>query len=80
MNIPVIKAIIEKYTIEELNAAEEAMMNEETSQIEIEGKDEGEQLTHVLAAIWIKNHMNQTGESVGKAVRAYSVKVRKSIS
>jgi len=80
MDIPVIKNIVEKYSLEDLQAAEEAMMEEQEPLIQIDGKDEGEQLTHVLAAIWIKKHMAESGESVGKAVRAYSVKVRKSIS
>jgi len=80
MNVPVIKEIVGLYSVEELQAAEEKMMNEEAPDIRIEGKDEGEQLTHVLAAIWIKGYMESSGESLSKSVREYSVKVRKSIS
>ena len=80
MQIPIIKEIVGSYSIEELQKAEEAILNERQPEINIEGEDEGEQLTHILAAIWIKDHMHKTGESVNKSVRAYSVKVRTSIS
>jgi hypothetical protein len=80
MNIPIIKSIVERYSIEELEKAEAALIEEQSLPIEIEGHDEGEQLTHILAALWIKGHMEETGENIAKAVRAYSVKVRKSIS
>lgn len=80
MQIPVIKTLVEKYSLEQLQAAEEAIMEEQNPEIEIEGNDEGEQLTHVIAAIWVKNEMEKEGIPVGKAVRNYTVKVRNSIS
>ena len=55
MKIPAIKKAVENYSIDELKAAEEALYAEEKLPAEIEGDDEGEELTHVLAAIWIKN-------------------------
>ena len=80
MQIPVIKKLVEDYSLEQLQAAEEALLEEQQAAIEIPGTDEGEQLTHVIAAAWIHQHMAETGEPLGKAVRAYTVKVRKSIS
>lgn len=80
MQIPVIKAIIEKYTIEELIAAEIAILNEEIPVITIEGKDEGEQLTHILAALWCKHEIQKRGIATAIAIREYGIKVRTSIS
>jgi hypothetical protein len=80
MKIPVIKKITESYSLVELQAAEEALYNEETPAIEILGDDEGEQLTHVLAAIFIKEHMAEHGSDLKTALREYTLKVRNSIS
>ena len=80
MQIPIIKKIAEKYTAAELQKAEEALLEELTPEIEIEGKDEGEKLTHIMAALWVKEEMEKNGLPVGKAVRNYTVKVRNSIS
>lgn len=80
MQIPIIKKIAEKYTEAELKKAEEALVEELTLEIEIEGKDEGEQLTHIMAALWVKEEMEKNGLPVGKAVRNYTIKVRNSIS
>lgn len=80
MQIPVVKKIVAEYTLEQLQAAEAAILNEEKPSISIEGEDEGEQLTHVMAAIWIKNDMVTNNNPLPKALRNYTDKVRKSIS
>jgi hypothetical protein len=80
MKIPVIKKLTEAYSLEELQAAEEALYEEQTPTIEITGDDEGEQLTHVLAAIFIKEHMTEHGSDLKTALREYTLKVRNSIS
>lgn len=80
MQIPVIKKLVETYKIEELQAAEAAILEEENPEIEVEGKDEGEQLTHVIAAIYIINDMEKNGSEFRVALRNYTQKVRKSIS
>ena len=51
MNIQVIKKIVESYSIEQLKMAEENLLDEKPLGIEIEGKDEGEQLTNINQAI-----------------------------
>lgn len=79
MKIPVIKKITEAYTLEQLQAAEMALYEEQPLEIEIEGEDEGEQLTHVLAAIFIKEHMVENGSDLKIALREYTLKVRNSI-
>lgn len=80
MQVPIIKQLVADYSLEQLAAAEEAILEENSPEITVEGKDEGEQLTHVMAAIWIKNHIEKEGVSIAKAVRDYTVKVRNSIS
>jgi hypothetical protein len=80
MKLPVIKKLIETYAVEDLELAQEAILNEELPAIEVEGEDEGEQLTHCMAAIWIKSEMETKGIDFRTAMRAYTERVRKSIS
>lgn len=79
MQIPVIKKLVEQYSLTQLQSAEEAMMEEQKPAIEVEGKDEGECLTHVLASIYIKEKMEQ-GIAFNQALRDFSQRVRNSIS
>lgn len=79
MKIPAIKKLVETYNVHELQAAEAALLEELTLPIEVEGEDEGEKLTHILAAIWIKHEMDREGWDFVKALRAYTARVRKSI-
>ena len=80
MKIPVIKKLAVAYSLADLRAAEEALYNEETPAIEIIGDDEGEQLTHIIAAIFIKEHMSEHSSDLKTALREYTLKVRNSIS
>jgi hypothetical protein len=80
MKIPAIKKLVESYDLHQLMAAEEAIVDEKQPEIEVEGADEGEQLTHVLAAVWILNDMNDNGNEFKVSLREYTKKVRVSIS
>lgn len=80
MQIPVIKKLVETYTLAQLQDAEAAMMEEQKPTIEVEGKDEGECLTHVLASIYIKDKMEHHGIAFNQALRDFSQRVRNSIS
>ncbi len=80
MKLAVIKKLAETQKIEDLRLAEEAILNEEKPQIEIEGEDEGEQLTHAIAAIQILSDMEKDGVDLRTALRAYTERVRNSIS
>ncbi|TVR76092.1 MAG: hypothetical protein EA412_14420 [Chitinophagaceae bacterium] len=80
MKLAVIKKLVNLYELDELKAAEESILNEDTPEIEVDGKDEGEQLTHVSAAIWIIEKMESDDLELSKAIRAYSQRVRDSIS
>lgn len=79
MKIPAIKKLVETNSVQELEAAEQALYNEETPAIEVEGSDEGEKLTHILAAIEILKNM-ENGEEFKTALRNYTQRVRNSIS
>jgi hypothetical protein len=80
MQIPIIKKLVEAYSLSQLNDAEAAMMDEQKPAIEVEGKDEGECLTHVLAAIYIKDKMENHATPFNQALRDFSQRVRNSIS
>lgn len=80
MKIPEIKKLVEGFSTRELIKAEEALVNEEIPEILIGGADEGEQLTHVFAAIFIKEKMEKELLDFKTALREFTGKVRESIS
>ncbi len=80
MKIPAIKKAIETYSLQQLKEAEESLLDEQEAAINIEGEDEGEQLTHTLAAIWILNEMQHQNIDFNTALRQYTSRVRSSIS
>lgn len=79
MKIPAIKQLVEKYSIAQLKEAEQLLYDEQPLNIEVEGADEGEKLTHILAAIDILEDMAK-GDDFTKALRKYTQRVRNSIS
>ena len=79
MKIPIVKKLIDNYTSDQLKEAEEAIIEEKTPAIEVGGDDEGEQLTHIMAALWIQEKKN-SGVDFKIALREYTGKVRNSIS
>jgi hypothetical protein len=80
MKIPVIKKLVETQTIATLMQAEQLLIDEQQPDFEVEGADEGEQLTHVFGAIWILNHMQDHGSDFKTALREFTQKVRVSIN
>ncbi|GAB4328555.1 MAG: hypothetical protein OHK0038_02420 [Flammeovirgaceae bacterium] len=80
MKIPVIKHLVETFSIEDLKKAENLLSEGEKPHILIEGEDEGEQLTHAYAALWIKTKIESEGTDFKTALREYTNRVRKSIS
>lgn len=63
-----------------LREAEDALIEEEPLPFEVEGDDEGEKLTHILAAIFILERMKSEGIEFKAALREYTRIVRESIS
>jgi hypothetical protein len=80
MKIPVIKKLVEIESYENLQKAEESLLNGENLAIEVDGDDEGEQLTHIIAAMWIQEKMKEEGLDFKTALREYTKKVRESIN
>ncbi len=80
MKIPVIKKLVEMASYQDLVKAEQAIVNEESLPIQVEGDDEGEQLTHIIAAMWIQEKMKEEGLDFKSALREYTKKVRESIN
>ena len=80
MNIASIKALVEAHTDHELQQAEADILEGKELSIAIPGEDEGEQLTHVLAALWVIQNMKESDDNVMSSIRAYTKRVRKSIS
>ncbi|MGV3597659.1 MAG: DUF6952 family protein [Bacteroidota bacterium] len=80
MKLPIIKKLVETYSVEQLMAAEASIAEGNTPAIEIEGEDEGEQLTHAFAAMSIKQDMEQNGKDLKTALRDYTNRVRECLN
>ena len=79
MNIASIKKAVDTLTMEQLVQAEQDLLNDRPLQVDIEGYDEGEKLTHILAAIFCKQEMEKQEININKAIRLYSQRFRGSI-
>jgi hypothetical protein len=80
MKLPVIKQLVELYTLEQLQQAEEQLLNEQPIVIEVDGDDEGEQLTHILGAIDVLERVKNENKDKSTALREFFQRVRNSIS
>lgn len=80
MKIPIIKQLVENYTPKQLIKAETDLVEGNKLDIDVDGQDEGEQLTHIIAAIWILDEMQKRDLEFKEALREYTRKVRESIS
>ncbi|MCF8429807.1 MAG: hypothetical protein K9G64_06715 [Bacteroidia bacterium] len=80
MKLPVIKHLVEIYSIEELQLAEQNMLDEKPLSIDVEGSDEGEQLTHILGAIDVLERVKLENKDKSTALREFFQRVRNSIS
>ncbi len=78
MKLPIIRQLAENNSLEALQSAENALLEEQKPEIEVGGDDEGEQLTHLLGAIWIREQM-LAGMDFKEAFRAFAQRVRDSI-
>ncbi|KAB2814719.1 DUF6952 family protein [Phaeocystidibacter luteus] len=79
MKIPAIRKLVKTYSLEELLQAEADILEEKTPSIEVEGDDEGEQLTHLIGSIEILRNIDN-GMKESEALRAFTLRVRNSIS
>ena len=74
-----IKKLVENETLGNLRKAETAIVEEKVPPIEVEGENEGEKLTHVLAASWILEKIKKGKMNFQEAFRAYAKRVRSAI-
>lgn len=80
MKIPAIKQLVQDFTLEQLQQAEKDLLDGKSLSIEVQGEDDGEQLTHILAGIWIHEQQKQFPDAtLNTLLRLYAEKVRKSI-
>lgn len=80
MNIASIRSLADSFTREQLCEAEQHLIDDQQPSIDVPGTDEGEQLTHVIAAIWVLDHKATAMCDTMTAVREYTKRVRQSIS
>ncbi|MBM4178659.1 MAG: hypothetical protein FJ211_04925 [Ignavibacteria bacterium] len=80
MNIATIRLLADSYSREQLTEAEAQLLEELQPTIDVPGADEGEQLTHVIAALWALDHKSTAMCDTMTAVREYTKRVRQSIS
>lgn len=79
MKVPAIRKLL-PLSIEDLRQAELDLTEEKDLKIEVEGEDEGEKLTHIFGAIWVKEQVAAGNMEERHALRAFCDKVRNSIS
>lgn len=80
MKLPVIKKLVENYSLEQCEKAEKLMLEGLDPEITVDGNDEGEKLTHVLGAIEILKQMKSENKDARTALRDFFERVRNSIS
>ncbi|MFZ4797833.1 MAG: DUF6952 family protein [Bacteroidia bacterium] len=80
MKLPVIKYLVETYSIEELQLAEQNLLDEKPLNIIVDGEDEGEKLTHILGAIDVLERVQLDNKDKSTALREFFQRVRNSIS
>lgn len=80
MNTPEVKRLATESNLETLRAAEQALLDGQPLPLEVHGADDGEQLTHILSAIWVLEQMEEQKLELPQAMRELTRKVRNSIS
>jgi hypothetical protein len=80
MKIQDIKELVEAHTEAEIKTLTEQLENGEPLSHPVGGDDEGEQLTHLIGAAWIKEQMAANGTDFKTELRNFTSKVRNSIS
>ena len=79
MRTAAIKQLVEQYSMEQLQQAEEALLNEATPEVDLGPDEPGDQLTHVIGALEIKKEV-ASGVDEKTALRNFIQRVRSSIS
>jgi hypothetical protein len=80
MKLVEIRKLVETYDLPALALAEQHLLEGEPLGIDVEGADEGEQLTHIMAAMEVLKDVRDNGTEPKEALRNYTKRVRDSIS
>ncbi|HEY8401372.1 MAG TPA: hypothetical protein VIK89_08930 [Cytophagaceae bacterium] len=80
MNVPAVRKLVENYTISILQEAEWNLIEGKEMNISVGGKDEGEQFTHITAAIWILENMRMRNVEFNEALLEYTKQLREPIN
>ncbi|MGZ5282053.1 MAG: DUF6952 family protein [Bacteroidia bacterium] len=80
MNISAIKKLVDNHDLATLQQLQNELEEEQPLSHDVEGEDEGEKLTHLLGAIWIKEQMAANGTDYKTELRNFTSRVRGSIS
>lgn len=80
MKVNVVKQLAETHSIQALTENLLLIENGEPLSIEVGGDDEGEQMTHLLGAIWILEQMMVNSTDLKTELRKFTARVRNSIS
>lgn len=80
MKTSAIKKLVENYTMEQLAEAERAIVTDQDLPIMVDGCDESEKFTHLLAAVYVLERMKTERLEFREALKAYSRQVRESIN
>lgn len=80
MKTAAVRKLAQNHDLETLQKAEEALLNEEAPSIEVEGEDEGDQITNINGAIYVLEQTQKNGTDIKDEVRNFTQRVRDSIS
>jgi len=73
--LAVVKELANKFSKDQLNEAVAAFESDRTNTLSVEGKDEGEILSNLLVAAFVRTRMDK-GMPMQDAIREYSSRVR----
>jgi hypothetical protein len=80
MKLPVIRALAQNHSLEEIEKAAGLFETERRNPLNVTGDDEGEILTHHLMAMEIRKKMEKQGLSLNDAIREHSNRIKKIIT
>lgn len=80
MKTAAVRKLAQNHDLATLQKAEEALLNEEHPPIEVEGVDEGDQITNINGAIYVIEQSEKNGTDIKTEVRNFTERVRNSIS
>jgi len=80
MKTNAIRDLVIHKTLHELEILRLGLIGAEAGHEAIPGADRAEKLTHVLAAIWVKQQIENQGISLADSVRRFGARVRNTIS